>query len=361
MVHDSTYRILTVLSKRSISNLQGDEMAVNHAASNHEQQPTNGDTPNHRLSIWYHPIYTNGIHPEARFPRDRYTKLVSKLQSDRCSSQFFFKQPTEANRDELIVAHNPEYVYNFLNQNLTEKEIKRIGLTPWTPQIIPRTLLLMGGAIAALEHVLKNGGIAGNLAGGTHHAHYDFGSGYCIFNDLAVCSLLALSRYKLTKIAVIDLDVHQGDGTATILQDVDQVLTISVHCKQNFPFRKSESDYDLELPANAGDEEMLETVAQALDITKQFTPELILFQAGVDGLATDALGKLNISREGMKRRNEMVFDFAVEHSIPTVVFMGGGYSDPIDFTIEAFHDLFLSASRANQQILGKVLVPGNHL
>ena len=359
MVYDSPHRILTVLSKRSIPNPQGDQMDAHPAALNHEQLPTNCDTPDHRLSIWYHPIYTNGIHPDARFPRDRYTKLVDKLKSDQCSNEFFFRQPTEASRDELIIAHNPEYVDNFLNQNLTEKEIKRIGLTPWTPQIIPRTRLLMGGAIAALEHVLKNGGIAGNLAGGTHHAHHDFGSGYCIFNDLAVCSLLALSRYKITKIVVIDLDVHQGDGTATILQNVDQVLTISVHCKQNFPFRKSESDYDLELPANAGDEELLETVAQALDITKQFEPKLILFQAGVDGLATDALGKLNISREGMRRRNEMVFDFAVEHSIPTVVFMGGGYSDPIDFTIEAFHDLFLSASRANQQIHGKKLVPGN--
>ena len=159
-------------------------------------------------------------------------------------------------------------------------------------------------------------------AGGTHHAHYDFGSGYCIFNDLAVCSLLALSKYHLTRVAVIDFDVHQGDGTATILQHVDEVLTISVHCKQNFPFRKSESDYDLELPASAGDKEILAMVATALDITKQFDPELILFQAGVDGLATDTLGKLNISRQGMSKRNEMVFDLSVEHLIPTVVFMG---------------------------------------
>jgi acetoin utilization deacetylase AcuC-like enzyme len=158
----------------------------------------------------------------------------------------------------------------------------------------------------------------------------------------------------LTKIAVVDFDVHQGDGTATILQNIDKVLTISVHCRQNFPFRKSESDYDLELPANAGDEEMLAMVAKALEITKQFDPELILFQAGVDGLATDALGKLNISPQGMSKRNEMVFDLAVEQLIPTVVFMGGGYSDPIRHTIDAFSDLFLSASRANQQFLTKV-------
>ena len=322
--------------------------------SKENAQPINDEKSNHKLSIWYHPIYTNGIHPDARFPRDRYTKLIDKLNTPEYSDKFIIQQPTEASRKELIIAHDPYYVDNFLNQNLTEKEIKRIGLTPWTPQIIPRTRLLMGGAIAALDHVMENGGIAGNMAGGTHHAHYDFGSGYCIFNDLAVCSLLALSKYNVTKIAVVDLDVHQGDGTATILQNIDEVLTISVHCRQNFPFRKSESDYDLELPANAGDEKILAMVDKALEITKQFDPELILFQAGVDGLATDALGKLNISRQGMSKRNEMVFDLAVEQLIPTVVFMGGGYSDPIRHTIDAFSDLFLSASKANKQFLSKV-------
>ena len=328
-------------------------MANYIVAPKENHQRINDMKSDHRLSIWYHPIYTNGIHPDARFPRDRYTKLVDKLKTPEYVDKFIIKQPTEASRNELILAHDPYYVDNFLNQNLTEKEVKRIGLTPWTPQIIPRTLFLMGGAIAALDHVMEHGGIAGNMAGGTHHAHYDFGSGYCIFNDLAVCSLLALSKYNVTKIAVVDFDVHQGDGTATILQHVDEVLTISVHCRQNFPFRKSESDYDLELPANAGDEEILAEVAKALERTKQFAPELILFQAGVDGLATDALGKLNISRQGMSKRNEMVFELAVGQLIPTIVFMGGGYSKPIHHTIDAFGDLFLSASRANKKFLTK--------
>ena len=323
-----------------------DESKNDHPTASHKQS-------NHRLSIWYHPLYTDGIHPDARFPRERYTKLVEKLESPKYNDKFIIKQPSKASRNQLIIAHDPNYVDNFLNQNLTEKEIKRIGLTPWTPDIIPRTLLLMGGAIAALEHVMENGGIAGNMAGGTHHAHYDFGSGYCIFNDLAVCSLLALSKYQLTKVVVIDFDVHQGDGTATILQDVEEVLTISVHCQKNFPFRKSKSDYDLDLPANAGDEEILSMVTKALDITKEFNPDLILFQAGVDELATDALGKLDISRQGMSKRNEMVFDLAAKHSIPTVVFMGGGYSEPISHTIDAFGDLFTSAYHANNQILSK--------
>ena len=169
-----------------------DESKNDHPTASHKQS-------NHRLSIWYHPIYTDGIHPDARFPRERYTKLVEKLESPKYNDKFIIKQPSKASRNQLIIAHDPNYVDNFLNQNLTEKEIKRIGLTPWTPDIIPRTLLLMGGAIAALEHVMENGGIAGNMAGGTHHAHYDFGSGYCIFNDLAVCSLLALSKYQLTR------------------------------------------------------------------------------------------------------------------------------------------------------------------
>ena len=323
------------------------EFRINNSPVNHVKS-------NHKLSIWYHPIYTNGIHPDARFPRDRYLKLVDKLSSPEYSDKFLIRQPTEASRNEIIMAHDPYYVDNFLSQNLTEKEIRRIGLTPWTPQIIPRTMLLVGGAIAALDHVMENGGIAGNMAGGTHHAHYNFGSGYCIFNDLAVCSFLALSKYNLTKIAVVDFDVHQGDGTATILQNVDEALTISVHCQQNFPFRKCESDYDLVLPANAGDEEVLVAFAKALDITDQFGPELILFQAGVDGLATDALGKLNMSRQGMSKRNEMVFDLINERSIPAIIFMGGGYSKPISHSIDAFSDLFLSAYRVNNQILNRI-------
>ncbi len=301
------------------------------------------------MPIWYHPIYTEGIHPDARFPRERYVELINRLKSLRNSNQFLFLEPNKASRSELVIGHDPYYVDNFLNGKLSDKEIKRIGLTPWTPKLIPRTLRLMGGAIAALNHVVENGGIAGNMAGGTHHAHYDFGSGYCIFNDLAVCALLALQKHNYERVAILDLDVHQGDGTATILQNIDGALTISLHCQENFPFRKAVSDYDLELEANSSDEQFLQKVNQAIDIAIKFNPQLILYQAGVDGLATDALGKLNISREGMGERNKLVFEMAVKHSIPTVVFMGGGYSKPISHTIDAFCDLFTAAAEANNR------------
>ena len=301
------------------------------------------------MPIWYHPIYTEGIHPDARFPRERYVELIKRLKSQRNSNQFLFREPDKAKRSELVIGHDPYYVDKFLNGKLSDKEIKRIGLTPWTDKLIPRTLRLMGGAIAALNHVVENGGIAGNMAGGTHHAHYDFGSGYCIFNDLAVCALMALEKHNYQRVAILDLDVHQGDGTATILQNIDGALTISLHCQDNFPFRKAVSDYDLELEANSNDEQFLQKVNQAIDIATKYNPDLILYQAGVDGLATDALGKLNISRKGMSKRNELVFDMAVKNSIPTVVFMGGGYSKPISHTVDAFTDLFTAAAEANNR------------
>ena len=301
------------------------------------------------MPIWYHPIYTEGIHPDARFPRERYVELIKRLKNLRNSDQFLFPEPQEATRSELVIGHDPCYVDKFLNGKLSDKEIKRIGLTPWTPKLIPRTLRLMGGAIAALNHVVENGGIAGNMAGGTHHAHYDFGSGYCIFNDLAVCALMALQNHNYERVAILDLDVHQGDGTATILRNIDGALSISQHCQENFPFRKAVSDHDLELEANSSDEQFLQKVSQAIDIATKFNPQLILFQAGVDGLATDALGKLNITRKGMNERNKIVFDMAVKNSIPTVVFMGGGYSKPISHTIDAFSDLFTAAVEANNR------------
>ena len=305
------------------------------------------------LPIWYHSIYTDGIHPDARFPRDRYTKLVEKLLNSKFAPNIDIRTPEKISRQNLLLAHDENYVDKFLNGELDEKQIKRIGLTPWTPEIIPRTLTLMGGAVSALEYVIENGGIAANLAGGTHHAHREFGSGYCIFNDLAVCAIIALENINFNRIAILDLDVHQGDGTATIFEDLESVLTISVHCSKNFPFRKTHSDFDLELEPGTEDEEYLEVVKKAIQITTNFNPDLILFQAGVDGLKSDALGKLNITREGMRKRNNLVFEMIKKESLPTVIFMGGGYSKPISNTIHAFYDLFTDASLANLELMKK--------
>ena len=205
----------------------------------------------------------------------------------------------------------------------------------------------MGGSVSALEHVLTHGGLSGNLAGGTHHSHRGFGSGYCVFNDLSVCALLARDRHGCSRVVVLDLDVHQGDGTATILAGEEGVVTISVHCAQNFPFRKTLSDHDIAVESGMGDDEYLSVVDDAMALVEQYEPELLLFQAGVDGLAQDALGRLELSREGMRYRNKRVFDYVLDNEVPCVVFMGGGYSKPIDHTVDSLFDLFRGAANAN--------------
>ena len=300
--------------------------------------------PSPLFGMWYHPLYTDGIHPEARFPRDRYQRLLDRFETTGASQAMHITQPQPVDTSLLLLAHDADYVDRFLAGELSEKEEKRIGLTPWTPAMIERTLVLMGGAVEATEHAVQTGGFSGNMAGGTHHAHRDFGSGYCVFNDLAVCALHALEHLGVERVAIVDLDVHQGDGTATMLADEPRACTISVHCSTNFPFRKSVSDHDLPVPPESGDAVYLDTVREALDLCEAFEPELILYQAGVDGLEADALGKLNVSREGMRQRNHLVFETAEALGVPLVVFMGGGYAKPIDASLDAFYDLFTDAA-----------------
>ena len=299
--------------------------------------------------LWYHPLYTDGIHPEARFPRDRYVRLLNRLTTNAPDGAIDVRTPKAIQREVLHLAHDVTYVERFLNGELDASEERRIGLRPWTPDMIERTMRLMGGAVEATEHVVQHGGFAGNMAGGTHHAHRDFGSGYCVFNDLAVCALHAITALGLDRVAILDLDVHQGDGTASIFADEPRVLTVSVHCATNFPFRKAVSDCDLVLEPGSGDDAYLEATRQGLDLCLGFEPDLLLFQAGVDGLEADALGKLSVSREGMQQRNALVFDAAAARTMPTVVFMGGGYAKPIDATLDAFEDLFLAAADAHHR------------
>ena len=303
------------------------------------------------MPLYFHPLYTDGIAPDARFPRDRYRRLKERLSRGEALELLRIEDAPSAERDDLLIAHESDYVARFLDASMDRAERRRIGLRPWTPLLIPRTLHLMGGALSALADVAQYGGIAGNMAGGTHHAHWDFGSGYCVFNDLAVCARRAHAEYGYQRISVLDLDVHQGDGTATILEKDAYALTISVHCAENFPLRKSASDFDFAVPMGTGDDAYLEVVEQALQTAFQYQPDLMFFQAGVDALSTDGLGRLELSRGGMSRRNQMVFDACIAAKIPCVVFMGGGYSKPIEHTVDAFEDLFVQAGRTHQRIM----------
>lgn len=305
------------------------------------------------MPLYFHPLYTNGIAPDARFPRTRYERLKARLSRGEAEHTLQIIEAPVAERDDIFLAHDADYVDRFLSAAMDSAERRRIGLRPWTPLLIPRTLHLLGGAIAALEQIAAHGGVAGNMAGGTHHAHYDFGSGFCVFNDLAICARIAHQRLGFERISVLDLDVHQGDGTATVLADDDFARTISVHCAENFPLRKATSDYDFPIPQGTGDKAYLEVVESALNIAFDHQPDVLFFQAGVDGLSVDTLGRLELTREGLWQRNQAVFEACEAAGIPCLVFMGGGYSKPIDHTVEAFDDLFVQAARSHQRIMNR--------
>lgn len=296
------------------------------------------------LALYYSEIYSEAISEEARFPRLRYRMVRAELERRQIAATFW--APPEVTPEELSQVHDPNYVQAFLEERLDERAQRRIGLMPWNRLTRPRTLQLIGGSLAATRHALETHGFAGNLGGGTHHAHRDFGSGFCVFNDLAVAAAAAIKEHGLTRILIVDLDVHQGDGTAAIFQGEPRVFTFSVHCGKNFPFRKQQSDLDVELPVGAGDAEYLAALEHHLpQVFFAQRPELVLYQAGVDPLASDHLGKLSLSREGLAARNDRVFRLAAENQVPLVILMGGGYSRPLTHSIECHADVFEQASK----------------
>ena len=295
------------------------------------------------FELFYHPIYTDGIDERSRFPKERY-KLTKKIL-DKSKSNIRFIKPIMAAIEDIYIAHEKEYVDSFIAGRLSNKEKREIGLQPWNDQIVNRTRYIMGGSLGALKSAINSNGIAGNMAGGTHHAYHSKGSGYCIFNDLAICARVAKRDYKtVNNVLIIDLDVHQGDGTASIFSNDDSVFTFSMHCESNFPLKKMVSDLDIPLKKGMRDEEYLNILKLNLDRLSQIPSDIIFFQAGVDVLDSDGLGYLSISKSGLIKRNKMVLDFAKRQNLPLVIFMGGGYSKPIEHTVDAFVDLFKQCS-----------------
>ena len=302
--------------------------------------------PHLQFPLYFHEIYSSGLDRSARFPVDRYQLIADNLAERDRGKQISWEIPRMANREEILLVHDKDYADRFLNHQLDSHEIRRIGLRPWKQSIVERTLRLTGGALEAMDKVLTGGFVmAANMAGGTHHAFRAEGAGYCIFNDLAICAEKALHEKQINRILILDLDVHQGDGTAKIFNGDDRVYTVSLHGKNNFPFRKQVSDWDVEFANGAEDEEYLQVLDDVLSKLSEMKFDLIFFQAGVDGLASDALGLLNLSRHGLNQRNLKVFEWRQSLGLPMVIFMGGGYAKPIENTVDAFSDLFLEVPR----------------
>ena len=232
----------------------------------------------------------------------------------------------------LALAHHPNYIHRVTSGALTEKEQKQIGF-PWSPEMVERSRRSTGATIAACRAAIEEG-VAVNLAGGTHHAHADFGQGFCVFNDAAVAARLMQAERRVSRVAIIDLDVHQGDGTASILSHDESVFTLSMHGELNYPFTKVLSDLDVALPDETGDHDYLAQLDGALSaMFERFSPQLLIFLAGADPYEGDRLGRLSLSMEGMAARDAAVMQVAKAHSLPVAIAMAGGYGRTIEDTV----------------------------
>lgn len=273
-----------------------------------------------------------------RFPAGKYRMLRETIDREAILPAGSLRGSPLAERSQLLLAHDPGYVDAVMQGTLGADALRRIGL-PWSAALADRARATVGGAIAAARAALEDG-LSGQLAGGTHHAHRSFGSGFCVFNDLAVAALTVLAEGLTPRISILDLDVHQGDGNAAILGSAPEVQVVSVHGARNFPFRRVPSDLDIELADGTGDRTYLHAVADALAAVDTFRPDLLLYLSGVDPLAEDRLGRLSLSHDGLGERDRMVFQFCRLRGLPVSIAIGGGYANPIERSVAAYAQTF---------------------
>lgn len=290
------------------------------------------------MKIFFSDHYTLELPHEHRFPMGKYKQLRNYLLEHKIISLNELHESPLANEEELRLAHDPEYILNMKQGTLDPSSIRKIGF-PWSYQLFLRSCATVGGALASAESALQEG-IAGNLAGGTHHAHYDAGAGYCVFNDIAVAARWLHRQNPDLKIAIIDLDVHQGDGNSSILRKDQNIFIFSVHGEKNYPFHKVASHLDIALPNGVEDQEYLEALISGLESVKNFKPDFIFYQMGVDPLSYDALGKMNLSFEGLMARDKAVLEYALFAKIPISLALGGGYAKPIEKSVEAYANTY---------------------
>lgn len=278
---------------------------------------------NPHLPLVYHPNYSFSFDPNHRFVMSKFAYLYEYVQNLGLINDNL-TEPMLGSPEPLELVHCENYIHDLWHNRLDEKAMRRIGL-PWSKELMARTFTAPLGTLQTARLALKHG-IACHLAGGTHHAHTDFGSGYCMVNDLAFTSETLIKSGEVTNILIFDLDVHQGDGTAAMLAHQPYAYTCSIHCEKNFPFRKSASDLDIGLAPNVADSEYLSVVDDTLSyLLNTLNPDLVLYDAGVDVWQQDGLGKLDISWQGIEQRDHLVLKRCLEHNVPVATVIGGGY------------------------------------
>ena len=296
------------------------------------------------LKIAYSPIYQHSLPEGHRFPMLKYELIPEQLiYEGTCTPENFFS-PNPVDEKWILRTHTKVYWEDLKNLTLDAKMIRKIGF-PLSEQLILRETIITQGTIDCSVYAQKYG-ISMNIAGGTHHAYTDRGEGFCLLNDVAITSNYLLDSGLASKILIIDLDVHQGNGTAEIFRNEPRVFTFSMHGKENYPLHKEQSDLDIEVKTYTKDEEYLALLFETLPklIEKQ-KPDFLFYISGVDILETDKLGKLSVSIQGCYRRDEFVFEQALKNKLPIVVSMGGGYSPKITDIVEAHCNTFRLAEK----------------
>jgi acetoin utilization deacetylase AcuC-like enzyme len=295
-----------------------------------------------QLYIAYDPIYAHPLPEGHRFPMLKYELIPEQLLYEGVISADNLFRPAACAEDVLLLTHTREYLDKLLHQTLSAREQRHIGFTQ-SPMLTRRELVITQGTIDCCLYAMANG-VALNVAGGTHHAFADRGEGFCLLNDFAVAANYLLQRQIADRLLIIDLDVHQGNGTASLFEREPRVYTFSMHGRHNYPFHKETSDWDIPLEDGTDDDTYLSALGAALPILlERVKPQLVFYLSGVDILVTDQFGKLKITPEGCRRRDEMVFTALKERDIACVTAMGGGYSKDIRVIVDAHCQTFRKA------------------
>lgn len=295
------------------------------------------------VPIVYHPDYCVPLPEGHRFPMPKFRLLYELLMRDRVTPLERAFQPEWPDRSLLALVHEPDYIDAFCDGTIHPKAIRRIGL-PWSEALVRRTTTAVSGTVLTARLALEYG-IACNTAGGTHHAFPTYGSGFCIFNDLAIATRHLQQHDLARKILIVDLDVHQGDANAVIFQDDAEVFVFSMHCQANFPGTKQVSDLDVPLPVGMEDEPYLQALAERLpDLLVEFQPDLVLYDAGVDPHESDRLGKLALTNTGLFRRDMQVLTACAKRGFPVAAVIGGGYASDMDALVYRHSLLHRAAS-----------------
>lgn len=285
------------------------------------------------LKAYYCDHFVLPLPDEHRFPMSKYSKLRALLVAEQDTLDIEFCVPNGATDDQLELVHSPHYLHQIKTGDLTRAEVRRLGF-PWSLGLVERSRRSTGGTIAASGQALQTG-YAVNLAGGTHHAFADHGEGFCVFNDTAIAARVMQNEGRVERVIIIDCDVHQGNGTASILQNDPTIFTFSIHGAKNFPFRKFPSDLDISLPDKTDDETYLASLRNGLYMAlKAACADLAIYLAGADPYTGDRLGRLNLSKAGLAERDRMVYQACRRFGLPVATVMSGGYAHQIEDIVD---------------------------